>query len=527
VTSYFAAMGSRAIVLACLAALLALLPAHAATAPAVERLVVVERGDVHVVDPAGKASPKHLTRTPQAESEPAVSPDGKLLALVREGRVVVVPAAGGTPRRLEPPATSPSFSPDGKQLVVAAAGGLTVVTLSTGAGRPLLGTEGAARPAWSPDGSRIAFERAGDVWSLALADGAATQLTDSPAADGEPAWSPGSSSIAFVSDRDGNRELYVMPPDGSAETRLTTHPADDSSPAFSPSGRLAFVREGTVMVATASGGSPTRVTTGADPAWARVAAPQPKPRSRPKPKPKPVPRDELLPDLDQRAPSGLSVMVSRGRFLLGFTSATDNVGTGPLWIRASRPSRKVPLMTANQLVVLKNGRVRVVRDVGRVRYTISPPHYHWHLLRFQSYELRRADDFALVVRDRKSGFCLADHYGTARQRVPNFKGPRFLGNCGSFRRDLLSVEQGTSVGYTDRYPAYFHGQNVDVTRVPAGIYVLVHRANPNRRIHERTLANNAASVRLHLSWPNGMQSTPRIQVLRTCEGSENCRARGL
>ena len=27
---------------------------------------------------------------------------------------------------------------------------------------------------------------------------------------------------------------------------------------------------------------------------------------------------------------------------------------------------------------------------------------------------------------------------------------------------------GTTPGYTDRYPAFFHGQNVDITNVPPG-----------------------------------------------------------
>ena len=35
----------------------------------------------------------------------------------------------------------------------------------------------------------------------------------------------------------------------------------------------------------------------------------------------------------------------------------------------------------------------------------------------------------LVVRDRKSGFCLADHYGLAKRRVTAFTGAHFFGNC--------------------------------------------------------------------------------------------------
>jgi Tol biopolymer transport system component len=39
-------------------------------------------------------------------------------------------------------------------------------------------------------------------------------------------------SIAFVSDRDGNDELYVMNADGTGQTNLTNNPADDDRPAW-------------------------------------------------------------------------------------------------------------------------------------------------------------------------------------------------------------------------------------------------------------------------------------------------------
>src|SRR5207245_9594516 len=40
--------------------------------------------------------------------------------------------------------------------------------------------------------------------------------------------------IAFVSDRDGNADIYVMNADGSSPTRLTNNPAADLDPAWPP-----------------------------------------------------------------------------------------------------------------------------------------------------------------------------------------------------------------------------------------------------------------------------------------------------
>jgi Lysyl oxidase/WD40-like Beta Propeller Repeat len=360
------------------------------------------------------------------------------------------------------------------------------------------------------------------------------RITTSAAIDGEPDWSPDGREIAYVRQQPGERStsLYVIRRDGGGLRRLTRATQVVSHPAWSGDGRrIAYAASplagGSFDIWTihSRGGTPRAVASGdaeqVAPAFGRDGTltfrtlepgdefPE---KTRDTGTPRVGPR-ELLPDFDQRPPFRLTIAGTK----LGFASATDNVGDGPIWVRGSRPAPAGP-MVARQLVRLSDGSVRPYEDAGRLRYTPESTHSHWHLLDFQRYELRTlAGD--LVVRDRKSGFCLADHYGLARRRVAVFTGARFLGNCAASQPRALAVEQGTSTGFTDLYPAHFHGQNLELRGVPAGIYLLVHRANPDGLLEELDYANNAASLRIRLTWPG---TTPRVDTLRTCESSADC-----
>ena len=48
---------------------------------------------------------------------------------------------------------------------------------------------------------------------------------------------PATDKIVFVSNRDGNSEIYIMNPDGSGQLNLTQHRENDYSPVWSPTGK--------------------------------------------------------------------------------------------------------------------------------------------------------------------------------------------------------------------------------------------------------------------------------------------------
>lgn len=50
------------------------------------------------------------------------------------------------------------------------------------------------------------------------------------------AKAPTTAKILFTSARDGNREVYIMNPDGSEQVRLTDHPGNDLNAVWSPTG---------------------------------------------------------------------------------------------------------------------------------------------------------------------------------------------------------------------------------------------------------------------------------------------------
>jgi hypothetical protein len=232
----------------------------------------------------------------------------------------------------------------------------------------------------------------------------------------------------------------------------------------------------------------------------------------------------LLPDLDQEWPTQLVVTQSGTSWRLGFRSAVRNVGDGPLIITGHRLWGGQNRMRADQVIRNAGAPASVVRGTGRLRYVRSVDHRHWHLMRFDRYELRRAGSGRVVVRDRKTGFCLGDRYEVTTRDLPaRAPEPVYTSSCGLDRPGLDTIREGISVGYGDDYVANLEGQYLPLDGLRRGLYVLVHEANPNRLLVESSYANNAASALLRLRWRRG---EPRITVLALCPTTDRCGSRG-
>ncbi len=463
-----------------------------------------------------------------------VAPDGRHLVFVseRDGNpeLYVADAAGGAPLRLtfNPQAADvhPSWSPDGRTIAwESVRPGLTNIHLMAADGkgkrRLVFGGGANTHPAWSPDGTEVAFGSDRDgfpgLWSTPASGGEPALLHHlSRPADGI-AWHPRRGALAVGSGGD----IWEVVPSAGSLRRLVAGPPTDSDPSWSPDGtRLAFGRasRGTRSLVIARGdGTSLRVVAGGSGETAiRLTAGSPLLAP---------PSDAALPDLDQRVPTDLIVRRLNGRWAVGFTSNVENIGDGALVIHGRRaPGARE--MVATQVIERRLGGSLRVSPVGRLAFEAHPPHRHWHLQPFERYELRSVANRALVLRDRKSGFCLIDRYGQGSLRRPPAGKPRFTGDCATLRPDASRVVEGSSPGYRDRYPAFFHGQDIEIQGLPAGLYVLVHEANPERLLRETSYANNAASVLVRLTWPDGRDEEPSVEVVRRCEASSACLPRG-
>jgi TolB protein len=163
-----------------------------------------------------------------------------------------------------------------------------VYALNSRTGRRLRLTETTSNertPKWSPDGRRLvlASDRDGNreiyvMEGLTDRQGGTqlVNLTEHKAPDWQPAWSPDGQRVAFSSHRDENWEVYLINADGTGLVRLTEHPESDFSPTWSPDGKsLLFVSrrhgDADLFSIDVESGELTQLTTSEldeyDPAW--------------------------------------------------------------------------------------------------------------------------------------------------------------------------------------------------------------------------------------------------------------------
>jgi len=240
---------------------------------------------------------EQLTAEPGLEIQPAISPDGKLVAYAAgtsaRMRIFIRPVGGGRTIPVSDDSTAletqPRWSPDGESLLFLTRGGVSVAPSLGGASRPVVPpSPGAsvATAAWSPDGREIAFVRA-DSLLVTPAAGGGTRLVATGADLHSCAWSPTGRWIACVALNAGSvwpgsdfgniapSALLLFPATGGEATRLVEPTVFNQSPVWSPDGsQLLYLssldgpRDVYALTLSSSGrpvGAPARLTTGLGP----------------------------------------------------------------------------------------------------------------------------------------------------------------------------------------------------------------------------------------------------------------------
>src|SRR6266567_4078726 len=221
-------------------------------------------GELYTVGKEGGIA-RRLTSGPGYSSFPRFSPDGTQLAFTSQydgnTEVYVMPAGGGTPKRLTMTATlgrddiSDRMGPNNivmtwqntKPLIVFRTrmksfddfiGQLYTVGLDAEIPRQLQVPRGGF-VSFSPDDSKMAYNRvfrefrtwkhyrggmADDIWIYDFKTATAENLTNNPAQDICPMWGP-DNKIYFISDRDNRMNLFVIDL-ATKETRQLTHFTD-------------------------------------------------------------------------------------------------------------------------------------------------------------------------------------------------------------------------------------------------------------------------------------------------------------
>ncbi|MCV2884004.1 DUF5050 domain-containing protein [Aestuariibacter sp. AA17] len=168
---------------------------------------------IHTVDIDGN-NVRRLTHEKNVwDSAPAWSPDGKTIAFAREYRgengvwqeeIWLMNADGTEQRQIKAlEGISPEFMQDGRILYQSKASPSQIMIANI-------------------DGSNI------------------IQLTNDDSDNRMPKISPDGSQIAYLSNRDGNQEVYIMRVDGSSHQRITNNDIQEWGPTWSTDGSKVF-----------------------------------------------------------------------------------------------------------------------------------------------------------------------------------------------------------------------------------------------------------------------------------------------
>ncbi|MEO5945587.1 MAG: S9 family peptidase [Chitinophagaceae bacterium] len=227
-----------------------------------------------------------LTNSPESETNPRWSPDGKYLSFTtsRNGgasQVYLLNRLGGEAIKLtdvKGELTDCSWSPDGKKLL------LTIKDYEDTTGKKSAKPYVINRYRFKQDVSGYQYDKRNThLYLFDVASKITDTLTKGNYNDGNGQWSPDGTSIAFVSnrsedpDKNSNTDIFTIEAkQGAKEKQITSWKGSDNSPQWSPDGKsIAYLRSTSdadfimydhpiLSVISAKGGEPTLLSKTSD-----------------------------------------------------------------------------------------------------------------------------------------------------------------------------------------------------------------------------------------------------------------------
>lgn len=202
----------------------------------------------------------------------------------------------------------------------------------------------------------------------------------------------------------------------------------------------------------------------------------------------------LCPNLRIGPPSELHVeRVNGGRVLLRATSDVRSRGRGPMELHGRRDGRRK--MRVNQQIYRAGGGHIDVRTHATLHFTNVGQYFggsYWKVHELARFELWSVDAHRRLERLVRTGpklnYCLRDLERTR----PGRHSPRhrhYPGCNQDPHRDAVTL--GTSVGWSDIYPADYDKQWIDVTGL-RGCFAFVMKVDPRDLLYESNEGDNTS-----------------------------------
>lgn len=210
----------------------------------------------------------------------------------------------------------------------------------------------------------------------------------------------------------------------------------------------------------------------------------------------------LCPNLRIAPPSELYVQTAGKQVRLRATSDVQSRGRGPMELRGRRDGWRS--MKTNQRIYKVGGGHITVPSEAKLRFTYVGTYFggsYWKVHQLANFELIRVrgdGTLGQVVRTSpKLNYCLRD---LTRTRAMRRSPPRrvYPGCNQDPFRDRVAL--GTSVGWSDIYPAAYHQQWIDVAGL-RGCFVYKMIVDPKELLFESNETDNANQVRVRLPYP--------------------------